>query len=529
MKSTQHSGRIIGQMFLIGFFIVLLNSLNSVYATHLRFLRLEYEPGVNKKEIHFKVPAAFRRNGFGGTHPDGHPQTGDVITETIGGTGLNFGDGSYTGTLDFLVTSFDVDNNWIFCEALDPADPHNTFIPHTYTNCGNVSPFIQDCCRISGFVSPNRHINNPNGLYRAETVVDVCSGDSSPIVTLPPIVTCKPNAVCNFTVNALDPDGDPINWLLSTSHEASGGSSFTQPGPPDAPNAASIDPLTGIYTWDTTGATLAGNPLNNTLYSTQVTVEHKKSGDVKSKTPVDFFIQIGKCNPGTDQPPVFDPPPASRFPCGTTRFIEVGQTLVFDIQASDPDDASVDMITLNVVDLPVGASMNPPLPHGPQASPVKSTFSWTATRKDSGAHAMTFSVIDDCGNQDLCNMTIKVVTILNSCLAGVPDKSTYHYDDTPVPDGPAGTFSFDADFCNICTTTFSELKSITTELMRNNVLSNRNPGKLKRVGSELTFLKTGDYADGELSPGECVRVHYVIGLTKDKWFRFFCDVVGVEK
>jgi hypothetical protein len=60
--------------------------------------------------------------------------------------------------------------------------------------------------------------------------------------------------------------------------------SFRQPGPTLAPNAASINPTTGVYSWNTTGATLGPVALN-TLYSTQVTIEER---DCLDNCPIDF-------------------------------------------------------------------------------------------------------------------------------------------------------------------------------------------------------------------------------------------------
>jgi hypothetical protein len=92
-------------------------------------------------------------------------------------------------------------------------------------------------------------------------------------------------------VPATDPDGDTLRFRLSTAPEADTGA-FTQPGPPSAPNAASIDPTSGVYTWNTNGATLGPVALN-TLYSTQVTIEERDGqANLKGKVAIDFFIQL---------------------------------------------------------------------------------------------------------------------------------------------------------------------------------------------------------------------------------------------
>ena len=257
---------------------------------------------------------------------------GDVIREDIGGSQLQFGDGTHTpagsAPLVYIVTSIDLVNEWSFVQALDPTSlpAIDTTISHTYG--GTATTFtakLDDCCRISPAVPPNGHINNPDKSYTLSTAVTF-TGDNAPVSTEVPIVDCCYPALCKFQVPAADPDGDTLRFRLAGSHawavttwarhaprtrlvpavapappgrEADSGTQqspasavFVQPGPPNAPNAASINSVTGLYTWDTTGATLAGAGLN-TLYSTQVVVEQLDAGgNVKSRTPVDFLIQL---------------------------------------------------------------------------------------------------------------------------------------------------------------------------------------------------------------------------------------------
>src|SRR5207244_6502630 len=103
----------------------------------------------------------------------------------------------------------------------------------------------------------NAHINNPAGGYSVETLVNVGTGNSSPVSALPPIILCPVNALCSFLVPGADPNRDPLHFRLRTASEASSvspasacPSTFCQPGPPFAPNAASLS-STGLYTWDT--------------------------------------------------------------------------------------------------------------------------------------------------------------------------------------------------------------------------------------------------------------------------------------
>ncbi|NOX91237.1 MAG: hypothetical protein GXP18_01950 [Gammaproteobacteria bacterium] len=335
---------------------------------------------------------------------------GDIIVERIGGSQFNWGDGSARvgssfGPLLYLVTSIDPVNNWLSGVAVDPTslpiansgDPIDTILNHTYSSAGTFTAFLASCCRISRSSGPNEHINNRGGNYRIETVIDLSSGNNSPSSVQDPVVLCPINSVCNFAIPATDVDGDTISFRLSTSVEAGG---FRQPGSQGsgAPNPASIDPLTGIYTWDTAGATLA-NSGRNTLYSTQVMIE-----DGTTKVPLDFFIQLTTVD---SDPPIIQPPENLPPICNTTRVIATGDTLTFDIVASDPDAG--DIITLNSAGLPSGAFMTPVLPI--TGNPVSSTFSWTPDVTQTGNVLVSFSARSSSGGFSQCPVTLEVLTI----------------------------------------------------------------------------------------------------------------------
>jgi hypothetical protein len=203
------------------------------------------------------------------TGAGGLPGVGDVIDETTGNTVWNWGDGNTVsspyGELLYKVTSVDAAADWLFALAVDPTTlPYgsDTTLTHTYASSGTKTAFIQSCCRLTGPAgSPGvgGHINNPDGNYRHQTVMNVGATppNTGPVSALPPIVDCPINAVCTFNVPAADANNDVITWRIATATEAAGpGNTFVQPGPPFATNPASINSATGVYTWNTTGASL---------------------------------------------------------------------------------------------------------------------------------------------------------------------------------------------------------------------------------------------------------------------------------
>ncbi len=389
-------------------------------ATHFRYGLLTWQLA-SGNTVDFTLQNVFRRDNSPSFNPcvnpttntviacsggDGFPLPGDVIREDIGDTRLNFGDGSPTigspggGGLFYLVTSVDPTNNWAFGLAIDNGSlpAIDTSIRHTYGVPGVYIARIEDCCRISPVEGSNAHINNPDLDYRVETRVEVGMGNSSAVSALPPIVICPQNAVCTFLVPATDPDGDTLTFRLSTAPEADTGA-FVQPGPPQAANAASIDPMSGVYTWNTNGATLGPVALN-TLYSTQVTIEERDAlNNIKGKVAVDFFIQLV---PDVNEPPVFDHPPTPT--CSSTLTAQSGVPFSFTVQASDPDAG--DIVTLNAAGIPAGASMTPPLPT--TGNPVSSLLSWTPLLSDAGTYVISFTATDTNNQQAICPVTIVV-------------------------------------------------------------------------------------------------------------------------
>jgi cysteine-rich repeat protein len=444
-------------------------------ASHFRYAHATWapRPDVAANAVDFTVQAAWRRSVYRTsndrcinpatlndqpcTGPDGSAGVGDLVHERQGGSRFNPGDssgliggpGSLSGALLFLVSSIDVDNDWLFGTAVDPASlpaagpPFDTAITHVYPNSGTFTAHLSDCCRLSECQSPNAHMNNPDDSYRVETRVDVGTGNSSPVSNLPPIVICPDSGLCQFTIPVSDNDLDPISFRLSTGSE-SGVS--PQPGSPQCPNSATVDPVTGVYSWDTTGCRVAGDPEPqppfggcndpslNTLYSSQVMLEEPPGG---SRVAVDFLIQlVSSCELG-NQAPVFD---GATPQCGSTLSVNPGNQISFAVQASDPDAGSVQ---LNATGLPSGAVMSPGLPTSGQ--PAVSDFSWTPTAQQEGQHVVVFAATDGCSGQTLCGITIDVSNEV--CDDGV-DNDGDGLADCADPDC-AATPCDDGSFCTV--------------------------------------------------------------------------------
>jgi hypothetical protein len=95
------------------------------------------------------------------------------------------------------------------------------------------------------------------------------------------------------------------------------------------------------------------------------------------------------------------------------------------------------------------------------------------------------------------------------------------FDPTPVPGGPAGTFTITATFTNTSDTALRFPFFTVTALSGDNRLLNADEGT-QGVGATLT----PDVGDRVLDPGETVTVDFVIGLQVRERFTFFVNLFG---
>lgn len=394
----------------------------AVQASHFRYGHLTWRPA-GGNTASFTMIDAFRRNGYGS------PMVGDIITETIGGTTLFFGDGTNTGTLRYKVLSIDIANNWLVAVALEPGSNTKTTIDHTYSGptAPGGGPWLAE---INSAARTGIEINNPNGWYRVLTYVELNSGNSSPSSSLPPIVVLPQSATASFFVPGADPDPNTnLVWRLATGSEAANGS-FNQPA------GLTVNPATGLVTWNTLGAVLGG------LYSCQIVIEDRDAttNALKTQVAVDFLIEISTCDPANTAP-VFS---AANPACGSTIPATVGQAVQFNVDVSDADVG--DNVSLNSAGIPGGAIVNPGLPTS--GNPASTQFSWIPTSADVGPHVISFFAFDDCGLQTICSYTILVSNCNLSVDAGQDEESYFGYSAdqtitrTPTVSGGTAPFSY---------------------------------------------------------------------------------------
>jgi hypothetical protein len=95
------------------------------------------------------------------------------------------------------------------------------------------------------------------------------------------------------------------------------------------------------------------------------------------------------------------------FPDPGPITVTEGDTISLFVFGEDPNES--DQITLDVVNLPAGATMNPSLPQiGDGEDGVASQFSWIPAIGQAGSYAITYSVADEHGLVSQCTLDITV-------------------------------------------------------------------------------------------------------------------------
>ena len=283
----------------------------------------------------------------------------DTVGDTFGDGTFSYGDGS-SDSLEWTAIAVDLTNDIVTGRVV---------LEHTYATSGPFWASQDNCCRLG---TSNGHINNPDGDITMRTLVDL-SQPASPSSAVSPIVGCPLDALCTFTMPAANPTSGTTRFRLA---DASDGFGVQPPG-------ATIDPTTGLYSWDTTGVTTSPDP-TPTFYSTQVIVESWNGQNIVGSISVDFFIQVGGTS--ANQAPVFvTPTPAD----GSVIAGSVGAPLVFSVAATDADD---DHIVLSIINLPADATYTQTVDeHGSAGA----EFTWTPT--EVGSHYVILTAMDSRG------------------------------------------------------------------------------------------------------------------------------------
>ncbi len=268
---------------------------------------------------------------------------------------LNNNQTFYEGlTTTFIVSATDPDVNDVVTLSATNLPSGATF--DTQTGVFAWTPGFDDAGTYS--VTFTATDNGIPTLSDSETVViDVQNTNRAPLFTPIGDKTVAEGALLQFTVSAVDADGDTLTYVAT-----------------NIPSGSTFNAETRVFSWTPTFAQ-EGNYVN---------VEFTVTDDGSPiELDVEFItISVGNVN----RPPVFETVP--------TQEILEGQTLSFIVSATDPDG---DVVTLSSQNLPLGASF----------IAQTGAYSWTPTLAQSGTYVLTFVATDSGTPQE--TQTIDVV------------------------------------------------------------------------------------------------------------------------
>ena len=232
---------------------------------------------------------------------------------------------------------------------------------HTYSTAGSYVISFEDPNRNAGV---NNIVNSVSVPFYVESLILISpgiGGNSSPVLTNPPIDDGCVNEVFEHNAGAFDAEGDSLSYRLVPCRTSGGAFIPTIYDPQFVQDSVTIDPITGDLRWDV--------PRSQGQFNFAFEIaEWRKDGNgnfVRIGYVVrDMQVNIESC-PARNKPPVL--PDVGPF-C-----VEAGQTLEFTVQATDPDN---DPIELRAFGGPyqVSAPADPLSTIG--SNPAFGTFKW---------------------------------------------------------------------------------------------------------------------------------------------------------
>jgi hypothetical protein len=175
-----------------------------IVPTHFRYGTIDWSPHpTTPNNIEFDITQSWRRSFYTGTGGDGRPVVGDTVNV---GT-FNYGGTQGTATLNLTVTSINTTEDWLV---------GTIHLTKTYSTTGNFTAIFTGGNRISTLQGGNN-----DTTYTNQTLVNVGTGNSSPVSAMAPIVEVPDNQVWTFDMSTVssDPNSDTLTYRLATQPE----------------------------------------------------------------------------------------------------------------------------------------------------------------------------------------------------------------------------------------------------------------------------------------------------------------------
>ena len=193
---------------------------------------------------------------------------------------------------------------------------------HTYAGGGSIFILsVEDPNRNYGIVNIPNSVNVPFYI-ESQLIINQFLGSNNSVQLLnPPMDFGCVNRLYVHNPGAYDPDGDSLSYKLTVCKGA-GGIPIAGYELPYASNSFTIDEITGDLTWDT--------PVYQGEYNAAFIIEEWRFGQRIGYVTRDLQIQITACS---NNPPFIT--------TISDTCVEAGETLSFDVTATDPDGDGV--------------------------------------------------------------------------------------------------------------------------------------------------------------------------------------------
>ena len=250
---------------------------------------------------------------------------------------------------------------------------------HSYLSAGVYTVSFEDPNRNAGISNIIQSVNVPFYVESQLVISPSIAGNSSPQLLNPPIDDGCVNKIFKHNPGAVDPDGDSLSYELVLSRTSGGQTINTIYDPSFVNDPVTIDSILGDLIWD------VPKQVGQFNFAVQINEYRKNSSGQYVRIGFvtrDLQIDIENCD---NNPPVITP--VGPF-C-----VEAGQTLNFNVTATDPDG---DGMIMSAFGAPFTVT-NPANNFGAAGgSPLTGTFVWQTqcnhVRKQ--PYYVTFEVVD---------------------------------------------------------------------------------------------------------------------------------------
>lgn len=226
---------------------------------------------------------------------------------------------------------------------------------HTYAAPATYIITMEDPNRNQGVINIPNSVNIPIFVSTTLVINPFVGSNSSPVLSNAPIDRGCVGRPFYHNPGAIDVEGDSLSYKLIPCRGEAGlnivGYTF-----PFASNSFSIDEITGTLTWD--------SPAIQGEYNIAIQINEYRNGMLLSSITRDMQILIIPC--------INEPPKIITI---NDTCITAGETLIFDVTATDPNPT--DNLRLTATGGPFNVTSNPAVfPAVNGNSPITSQFTW---------------------------------------------------------------------------------------------------------------------------------------------------------